>query len=350
MAWFKAKAAAKGCAEIWINKAIGSDWAPDWWNDMAGETSAREFIDAVEALGELTDITVHLNSPGGDVASGITIMNYLKNHSAKIHIRVEGMAASIASVILMAGDTRTIAVGATVMVHNPAGWLGGYYTEHEMRDNADTMAKVKLQCVEAYVMGTGKNAAEISELLDKGDTYLTADESIEWGFATDKDDTLKAVASIDADQFKQQFKLASELKEKEADIVAKANLIEELQAELVVLKPPQTVEANAIIEACNKAGFESLALKMISGQFSQTLIDQRLKMAADISDICAASEIDATPILSKIDDTNAVMKALVLSAKVAADQDLDNQQPPALGNSKQPNSAAAYNQLNNRGG
>jgi len=350
MAWFKAKAAAKGCAEIWINKAIGSDWAPDWWNDMTGETSAREFIDAIEALGELTEITVHLNSPGGDVASGITIMNYLKNHSATVHMRVEGVAASIVSVILMAGDTRTIAVGATVMVHNPAGWLGGYYTEQEMRDNADTMAKIKLLCIEAYVLGTGKDATEISELLDKGDTYLTADESIEWGFATDKDATLQAVASIDAGQFKQQFKLASQLKEKDADIVAKANQIEELKAELVTLAPAQAVEAQEIIKACNKAGFESLALKMITGQFSQPLIDQRLKMATDISDICAASEIDATPILNKIDDTNAVMKALVLSAKVVADQDLDNQQPPALGTSKQPNSAAAYNQLNNRGG
>jgi hypothetical protein len=262
-------------------------------------------------------------------------------------MRVEGVAASIASVILMAGDTRTIGVGATVMVHNPTGCLSGYYTEQEMRDNADTMAKIKQLCIEAYVMGTGKDAIKISELLDKGDTYLTADEAIEWGFATAKDESLHAVASVDIGQFKQQFSMAKQLKSKDAELVTAKIEIETLQAKL---KPPTAPNATVVIKACADAGYESLALKMISENLSQTLIDQRLEMAASISDICATSEIDPAIMLNHISDPAAVMKALVLSVQSNDDQDLDANKPPGSGNSKQPNSTAAYNQLNNRGG
>ncbi|EGP18439.1 hypothetical protein, partial [Halomonas sp. TD01] len=77
MSWFKAKALADNPrkAHVVIDKPIGSDWAPDWIADFTGEKAAREFIAEVDALGELDEITVEINSPGGDVASGVRIMN-----------------------------------------------------------------------------------------------------------------------------------------------------------------------------------------------------------------------------------------------------------------------------------
>lgn len=222
MKWFTAKAAAGDSrrAQIVIDKPIGSDWAPDWISDFTGEQPAREFIEAVEALGELDDIDLELNSPGGDVASGIRIFNYLRNHRANVHVRITGMAASIATVVMMAGDTRTMGVGATIMTHRAASLMIGFFTAQEMKDFARNIDVIDAAMVDAYVAATGKTAEEISGLLDRGDTFMGADEAIEWGFATDKDAKLKAVACADPKLFTNQIQQQGKIRQLEAQLAA----------------------------------------------------------------------------------------------------------------------------------
>jgi len=220
MKWFTARALADNprAAHIVIDKPIGSDWAPDWISDFTGEKPARDFIDEIESLGELDEINLELNSPGGDVASGIRIFNYLRNHQATVHIRVTGTAASIATVILMAGDTRTMGVGATIMTHRAASLMIGFYTAAEMKEFAKNIDVIDAAIVDAYVAATGKTADEISALLDQGDTFMGADEAINWGFATDKDAKLQAVASADPKLFMKQLQQEGKIRELQAKL------------------------------------------------------------------------------------------------------------------------------------
>lgn len=211
--WFKTRALADNPrrAHVVIDRPIGSDYAPDWIKDFVSERPARDFIAAVDALGELDDIDLEINTPGGDVASGVRIFNYLKNHRAKVHVRVTGQAASIGVAIMLAGDTRTMGVGTTIMTHRASGLMRGYYNAQEMRDTADNLSKFDDALVDLMTSVTGKSAEEINALLDGGDTVMGADEAIEMGFATDKDAKLAAVACSDPEMYMRQLKDYGEL-------------------------------------------------------------------------------------------------------------------------------------------
>lgn len=213
MTWFTAQALASNPrkAKVVIDKPIGSDYAPDWIADFRGEKPAREFIAAVDELGELDEIHLEINCPGGDVASGVRIFHYLKDHPAQVHVKVTGQAASIAVTIMLAGDTRTMGVGTTMMTHRASSLMLGFYNAKEMRDTADNLTKFDDAIVDLFVMVTGKTAEEINGLLDQGDTVMSADEALEWGFATDKDAKLQAVACADLSHFRRQLEERGEL-------------------------------------------------------------------------------------------------------------------------------------------
>ncbi|MFI0472962.1 head maturation protease, ClpP-related [Halomonas sp. HMF6819] len=211
--WFKTRALADNPrrAHVVIDRPIGSDYAPDWIKDFVSERPARDFIAAVDALGDLDDIDLEINTPGGDVASGVRIFNYLKNHPAKVHVRVTGQAASIGVAIMLAGDTRTMGVGTTIMTHRASSLMVGFFNAQEMRDTADNLSKFDDALVDLMVTVTGKSADEINALLDGGDTVMGADEAIEMGFATDKDAKLEAVACSDPAMFMRQLRDYGEL-------------------------------------------------------------------------------------------------------------------------------------------
>lgn len=223
MKWFTARAQADDPrkAHVVIDKPIGSDWAPDWIADFTGEQPARDFIAAIDALGELDEITVELNSPGGDVASGVRIFNYLRDHQAKVHTRVTGTAASIATIIMMAGDTRSMAIGSTMMTHRASALMVGFFNAQEMQETARNLSNIDASMVDIYAAATGKDKDEINALLDQGDTYMGADEAIEWGFATHADEQLRAVACADPKLFMKQLEQAGEIAKLRAQLAGK---------------------------------------------------------------------------------------------------------------------------------
>jgi len=220
MKWFTAKAQADNprAAIVSIDQPIGSDWAPDWIQDFTNEQPARDFIAAINALGELDEITVEINSPGGDVSSGVRIYNYLKDHSAKVHTRVTGTAASIATVIMMAGDTRSMAVGSTVMTHRASGLMMGFFSAQEMEETARNLKAIDASMVDIYALATGKGKDAIAALLDQGDTYMGADEAMTWGFATAADSQLKAVACTDPKLYMKQLEQSGEIAKLKAQL------------------------------------------------------------------------------------------------------------------------------------
>lgn len=355
MKWFTAQASGDRTAKVVIDRAIGSDWAPDWVADFTGEQPAREFIEAVDALGELDRIDLEINSPGGDVASGVRIMNYLKSHQAEVHVKVTGMAASIATVIMLGGDTRTMGVGTSIMTHRASTLMMGYYNRKELEDHATGIAAIDNAIVDAYVATTGKTADEINALLDRGDVYMGADEAIEWGFATDKDAKLKAVASADPAQFRQQIEMQGKIRAAEAEAAGyKAQLeaqnksLDELRTELEGFKNPAAATADEVIARCSEAGFDSLAVSMAKEKLPMAAIESRLKFAAEVKDIATAGGLDADVLMKHVSNPTQMLRTAIAEAKALVDQDLEHHHTPGPGTSKQPDARKAYSQLNNQ--
>src|SRR4051812_38891460 len=117
-------------ADILIHQEIGENWFGD------GLTSKR-FSDDLAKLGDVRQINVDINSPGGAVYDGISIYNLLRAHGARINVKVTGIAASIASVIAMAGDSIEMGVGAMMMIHQP--WSIAIGNADDMREFADVL-------------------------------------------------------------------------------------------------------------------------------------------------------------------------------------------------------------------
>lgn len=167
---FKNKTAEK--AEIWIYEYIGEDF----WT--GGGVTAKNFQKELSAV-NAQQIDLHINSPGGDVFDGITIYNMLKQHPANVTTYIDGLAASIASVIALAGNQVHMAENALLMIHNPWGMkMGG---ASEMRKMADNLDKVRDSISISYASKTGLSAEEIIALMD-AETWMDADDAMEFGF------------------------------------------------------------------------------------------------------------------------------------------------------------------------
>lgn len=142
-------------------------------------------VDAQDFAHELRDITaskinVRINSPGGRVFDGISIYNALVRHPAEIHVHVDGLAASIASIIAMAGDTITMMQGSQMMIHDALGIEIGNAKEH--RDFADFLDRQSTNLSHIYAEKTGKTAEELRSMM-LAETWMFASEAVELGFA-----------------------------------------------------------------------------------------------------------------------------------------------------------------------
>ena len=180
--------------EIWLYDVIGED--PGF-----GGMSAKTFTAELNKLGKVDTINLRINSPGGDVWDGNAIYNMLKRHPARIEVDIDGVAASIASVIAMAGDEIRMASNALFMIHNPYGVARG--NAEDMRHKASLLDQVKASLVDTYVKRTGEQAAVISSFMDD-ETWFTSSEAVQMGFVDRITDEQKIAAcySFDLKNFK----------------------------------------------------------------------------------------------------------------------------------------------------
>lgn len=126
------------------------------------------------------DITVWINSPGGDCVAAAQIYNMLSNYKGKVTVKIDGIAASAASVIAMAGDTVLVSPVYMLMIHNPATIAWGDHAE--MQKAIDMLAEVKESIINAYVLKTGLSRPKLSHLMD-AETWMDANKAVELGFA-----------------------------------------------------------------------------------------------------------------------------------------------------------------------
>ncbi|MCH4175895.1 MAG: Clp protease ClpP [Streptococcaceae bacterium] len=183
-------------AEISIfGEIVSSGWE---WDES--ETSANTFQKDLKALGDVSEINLHINSPGGSVFDGITIYQMLVQHKAKINVYIDGLAASIASVIAMAGDKIYIPNNAMMMVHNP--WTYAIGNANELRKQAEDLDKIGVSMRESYLNKTGEKISEeeLTALLDN-ETWLSAKEAVDYGLADELLSENRVAACISKELF-----------------------------------------------------------------------------------------------------------------------------------------------------
>ncbi|WP_080473428.1 ClpP-like prohead protease/major capsid protein fusion protein [Serratia marcescens] len=180
--WFSIRASSQNTADISIYDEIG------FWG-----ITARQFAEDLAALGPVSHINLHIHSPGGDVFDGIAIYNLLKNHSASKTVYIDGLAASMASVIAMVGNPIIMPENAMMMVHRPWGIAGG--DADDMRNYAELLEKMETVLIPAYAEKTGKSPEEITALL-ADETWMSGSECVAQGFADKVLSPVKAMAQI----------------------------------------------------------------------------------------------------------------------------------------------------------
>lgn len=178
---------AKGSeAEIMLYGDVGDSWF--------GGVTAKQFADDLKALGNVTTINLRINSPGGDVFQGLTIYRLLVDHKAKVIAHIDGLAASIASVIAMAAEEIRISEAGFLMIHNAWGVALG--SADDMRTMAGLLDKTTASIRDVYVARTGKTTEQVSAWMD-AETWFTAADAVENGFATSVADNMRLAARVD---------------------------------------------------------------------------------------------------------------------------------------------------------
>ena len=160
-------------------------------------TSAKQFIDDLKSVGS-KDITIRMNSVGGSVFDGLAIYNVLRSHQGYVKVKIEGLSASIASIIALAGDDIEMAENGFFMIHNPFGKsMGG---ADDMRKTADLLDKIKQELINIYANKTQLSEETISSMMDE-ETWLTSQEAKEMGFIDGITEPIKIAASFDFSKF-----------------------------------------------------------------------------------------------------------------------------------------------------
>lgn len=165
-----------GAPEIVLYGAIAQE--ESWWG---GEVTHTQFSNDLKALGSVDEIVVRINSGGGDVFAANAIYALLKDHPAKVTVKIDGWAASAATTIAMAGDTIEIPSNAIFMVHDPQMNLYGTYSKEDCETQAKAIETVKNSIIECYMVKTGKSREELSEIM-ANETWYTGQEAVEAGF------------------------------------------------------------------------------------------------------------------------------------------------------------------------
>lgn len=172
-----AKADASEVDIFLYDSIVSSEEQAEWWGGVAPES----FVKAVYAVEPNHTINLRVNSPGGSVFAARAMEQALRAHKGKVVVHIDGLAASAATFIAMAGDEIVMAKGAMFMIHK--AWTGMWGNAEDLRKEADLLDKIDGTLAETYAEKTGKAVATMSEWM-AAETWFTAQEALEAGFAT----------------------------------------------------------------------------------------------------------------------------------------------------------------------
>lgn len=306
---FTAKTATNP-AVLAINDEIGL------WGIQPGE-----FRDQLAAVNG--DLRVEVNTPGGDVFAGLAMYNMLRDHAAKGHKVTTcnmGVAASMGSVLMLAGDVREAHKNTMVMTHNTKSGVWG--TSDDIREHADVVDKIKAQLSGIYQARLGLDEAAANELLGK-DNWMTAEEAKEQGFVT---------AVLEDVQMTAKFDIArADLPEHVAKLfAAKTDTPPPVQEPAITKEDEQALEhpvAEAIMTAAKTAGLEAHAPFIALSCDSLEKAKVRIVEAREIVALCTVAGVeDKAAAHIRAGTTVADVRAALVDALAKTDESIDNSQ------------------------
>ena len=298
--WYTIRARTSG-TEVLIYDEIG-----------AYGVTAKGFLTELGALPDDAAIDLRLNSPGGSVFDAVAIYNALKRHAGEITIWIDGIAASAASYIAMAGDTIVMPENAFLMIHDPSGLVMG--TAEDMRATAEALDKVKGSLIQGYAAKSGKDDGEIATMM-AAETWFDAQDALDLGFIDRIAAPVKLAASFDVTRFRnappELVEAASEpdepvATEPQAEGVADVNTLpdpehpaaetptmaasEHAMADTATVRAQAIAHARAVIDLCRLAGQPQMAGRFLEEDVGLDEVRNRLLAAkADVTpDITAA--------------------------------------------------------------
>ncbi|MFS2106251.1 head maturation protease, ClpP-related [Ralstonia sp. Ralssp135] len=331
--WYDLKAArnaaGKTVAELRIYDDIG------FWG-----TTAKAFVNELDAVAKDADeVLVAVNSGGGDVFDGFAIYNALRRYSGKVTARVDGIAASAASLVAMAGDTIVMPENAMMMIHN--AWTIAAGDASALRKTAELLDKTRDGIVAAYRNKCGLADDEIVAMMD-AETWMTASEAKERGFADQIEAPVKLQASVRTGELLARFEHTPEalLKALEAPpaeppkAAAPAAPAAQAAAPVATTPPPDPgALAQHAFAACRAAGLPQLAEAVVasSALASNEAIDAVVARAKDIAGLCTAAHLPELTAQFVADGLNAeqVRARLYDRVMAASTTGLSNRQPQA---------------------
>lgn len=224
---------------------IYGDIVSSKWDET--DVTAVDFKNELNQLGDISEIDVHINSAGGNVFEGHAIYNMLKMHKAKVNIYVDALAASIASVIAMSGDTIFMHKNSFMMIHN--SWIMTLGNSKDLRQTADLLDKTDQSSNNAYLdKATNLSEEELKQLLE-AETWLTADEALEKGLADEILGASEIAASISKDSY-QMFKHVPENIEKDVDKITNVSDVQDNKTKETMSQKEKEARQQ-IIDECN---------------------------------------------------------------------------------------------------
>jgi ATP-dependent protease ClpP protease subunit len=188
--WYALSETENGEAEVTIYDEIG-----------AFGLGSKQFLSDLQKL-KGKHVHLRINSPGGSVIEGTAIYNALRRHEGGLTVHIDALAASMASVISMAGAPVLIADNALFMLHNP--WTVSMGGSEDLRKEADLLDKLKANLRNAYVRKTGMKEEQVQDLMDR-ETWLDSVEAVALGFADAIEEGVAAAASVTPKELRARF-------------------------------------------------------------------------------------------------------------------------------------------------
>ena len=279
--WYSICALNEG-AEISIYDEIG-----------AYGVSAKAFLADLGKLPDKAPLTLRLNSPGGSVFDAVAIYNALQRHAGTVTVSIDGIAASAASYIAMAGDEIIMPENAFLMIHDPSGMVMG--TAGDMRAMAEALEKIGASLNKGYAAKSGKSEKDIAALM-AAETWFDAADALDMGFADTMSVPVKIAASFDVSQFQntppeiiEAVKPAdkSEVSAKATPFPAQAQKPDPVPDPISIRAEAMTY-AKTVVDLCRLAGQPQMAASFLTAETSldsihKALIDAKAANEPDIS-------------------------------------------------------------------
>lgn len=298
---------------------------------------AKDFVDQLNAVSSKV-LNVEINSPGGDVFAALTMYNALRASGKEVHTKTMGVAASAASLVFLAGDKRVMPKNTQLMIHNP--WVMTAGNADELEETAANLRKIGGSIAATYAARTGMKDEDLQPLLAK-DTWMTADEALASGFATDIIEEVKVNAKFDLARadLPESVRAALGLTPKAEDDKQTNPPAEPTVTDPV--EPPAAPIADQISDLAAKADLADFAPVFAVDCADVTQAQARIAVAREIKSFCAlVKKPEAAAGYIKANKSIADVRAEV--AKQMADVDDDTvvdttpQNKQSAGNSAEP--------------